>query len=221
LTPTGPPQTAQSLQAVFELFLLRLATAPVIPINGMRTLLEPARSMYERVAALENDTVVSPSFAPGFPTADFPECGPVIWGYGSDEAAVRTAVDQLYDKMISDESAWEIPILSPDSAVAEAIRLSKGASKPVASDDALFTADVGTPTLWAARYLTMNGKHALKAALAHQGPALVDVVTSRHELAMPPRIELAHARGFSLYMLRAILSGRGDELVELARTNLR
>ena len=39
--------------------------------------------------------------------------------------------------------------------------------------------------------------------------------------AMPPKIELAHAKGFSLFMLRAILSGRGDEIVELARTNLR
>jgi pyruvate dehydrogenase (quinone) len=49
----------------------------------------------------------------------------------------------------------------------------------------------------------------------------VDVVTSKHELAMPPKIELSQAKGFSLYMMRAILSGRGDEIVELARTNLR
>jgi len=203
----------------------------------------------------------------------------------------------------------------------------------VASEDAIFTADVGTPTLWAARYLTMNGKRqlhgsfnhgsmanampqalgaqaghpqrqvvslsgdgglsmllgdlltarqldlpikvvvfnnsllgfvsmelkaggyldtnvdlsktdfaaiaqgagiysirveesegveaALRQAFAHPGPALVDVVTSKHELAMPPTIELAQAKGFSLYMMRAILSGRGDEIVELAKTNLR
>ena len=203
----------------------------------------------------------------------------------------------------------------------------------VASEDVIFTADVGTPTLWAARYLTMNGKRqlhgsfnhgsmanampqalgaqaghpqrqvvslsgdgglsmllgdlltarqldlpikvvvfnnsllgfvsmelkaggyldtnvdlsktdfaaiaqgagifsirvdesegveaALQKAFAHPGPALVDVVTSKHELAMPPTIELSQAKGFSLYMLRAILSGRGDEIVELAKTNLR
>ncbi|MBB5469726.1 pyruvate dehydrogenase (quinone) [Paraburkholderia sp. CI2] len=202
-----------------------------------------------------------------------------------------------------------------------------------ADEDAIFTADVGTPTLWAARYLTMNGKRqlhgsfnhgsmanampqalgaqganpgrqvvslsgdgglsmllgdllsarqldlpikvvvfnnsllgfvsmelkaagfvdtnvdlsktdfaaiakgaeifsirveeseslpdALKAAFSHSGPALVDVVTSKYELAMPPKVELAHAKGFSLFMLRAILSGRGDEIIELAKTNLR
>ncbi|SAL22511.1 pyruvate dehydrogenase [Caballeronia turbans] len=203
----------------------------------------------------------------------------------------------------------------------------------IAAEDAIFTVDVGTPTLWAARYLTMNGKrqlhgsfnhgsmanampqalgaqaaqpqrqvvslsgdgglsmllgdllsavqlelpikvvvfnnsllgfvsmelkaggyldtnvdlsktdfsqiakgagiwsvrveeseqleNALREAFAHKGPAVVDVVTSKHELAMPPTIELSQAKGFSLYMLRAILSGRGDEIVELARTNLR
>jgi pyruvate dehydrogenase (quinone) len=66
-----------------------------------------------------------------------------------------------------------------------------------------------------------NVEHALRTAFEHDGPAVVDVVTSKYELAMPPKIELAHAKGFSLFMLRAILSGRGDEIVELARTNLR
>jgi pyruvate dehydrogenase (quinone) len=203
----------------------------------------------------------------------------------------------------------------------------------IADEDAIFTADVGTPTVWAARYLTMNGKRQLhgsfnhgsmanampqalgaqgaflgrqvvslsgdgglsmllgdlltavqldlpikvvvfnnsllgfvsmelkaggyldtnvdlsktdfaaiakgagifsvrieesedvadgiRKAFAHPGPALIDVVTSKHELAMPPKVQLEQARGFSLYMLRAILSGRGDEIVELAKTNLR
>jgi len=203
----------------------------------------------------------------------------------------------------------------------------------IAGDDAIFTADVGTPTIWAARYLSMNGKRqlhgsfnhgsmanampqalgaqganpgrqvislsgdgglsmllgdlltavqldlpikvvvfnnsllgfvsmelkaggyldtnvdlsktdfaaiaqgagifsirveesegveqALRKAFAHPGPALIDVVTSKYELAMPPKIEIEQAKGFSLYMMRAILSGRGDEIVELARTNFR
>jgi len=62
---------------------------------------------------------------------------------------------------------------------------------------------------------------ALRAAFSHPGPALVDVVTTKHELAMPPKLQWAQAKGFSLYMLRAVLSGRGDEVVELAQTNLR
>ncbi|MGF6127470.1 pyruvate dehydrogenase (quinone) [Pseudomonas frederiksbergensis] len=201
----------------------------------------------------------------------------------------------------------------------------------LANDDAIFTADVGTPTVWAARYLKMNGKRrllgsfnhgsmanampqaigaqaafpdrqvislsgdggfsmlmgdfislaqlklpvkiivydnaslgfvamemkssglldtgtdlhnpdfaamanamgilgirveesqdlepALRRALAHDGPVLVDVITATQELAMPPAIKLEQAKGFSLYMLKAVMSGRGDEVIELARTN--
>ncbi|WP_110640695.1 ubiquinone-dependent pyruvate dehydrogenase [Salinicola sp. CPA57] len=202
----------------------------------------------------------------------------------------------------------------------------------LATDDAIFTADVGTPSVWAARYLTMNGKRrligsfnhgsmanampqalgaqaaypgrqvvslsgdggltmmmgdlltaiqmqlpikivvfnngtlgfveleqkasgyldtnvslknpdfgtiaremgffgqrvtrsdrletVLREAFAHDGPALVDVVTDGMELVMPPKIKAQQVAGFSLYSTRAIMNGRGDELVELARTNL-
>ena len=202
----------------------------------------------------------------------------------------------------------------------------------LAEDDAIFTADVGTPTVWAARYLEMNGKRrligsfnhgsmanalpqaigaqaafpgrqvvslsgdggfsmlmgdfisltqlglpvkvivydngslgfvamemkaagfldtgtdlknpdfaamanamgvkgvrveqsadlapALKDAFAFPGPVLIDVITAKQELALPPAIQLEQAKGFSLFMLKAIINGRGDEVVELAETNL-
>jgi len=63
-------------------------------------------------------------------------------------------------------------------------------------------------------------KAALQQAFAHDGPALVDVVTAGMELVMPPKIEAEQALGFSLYAAKAIINGRGTELVELARTNL-
>jgi pyruvate dehydrogenase (quinone) len=203
----------------------------------------------------------------------------------------------------------------------------------LASDDAIFTADVGTPTVWAARYLHMNGRRrllgsfthatmanalphavgaqasqphrqvvslsgdgglamllgelitlrqmrlpvkvvvfnngalsfvelemkaagivnyptkldnpdfaavargvglfgatvehagelegALQTAFAHDGPALVDVHTARQELSMPPKITIEQAKGFTLYTTRTILSGGADEIIELAKTNLR
>jgi len=202
----------------------------------------------------------------------------------------------------------------------------------VAAEDAIFTCDVGTPTIWAARYLTMNGKRrllgsfnhgsmanalpqaigsqitypgrqvvslsgdgglamlmgdlltlkqhelpvklivfkndalgfvelemksagflefgtdlhnpdftqiaegagllglradtpdqvepAIAQALKHDGPALVEVIVSRQELSMPPSISLEEAKGFGLFMLKAVLSGRGDEIIDLARVNL-
>ena len=62
---------------------------------------------------------------------------------------------------------------------------------------------------------------ALRRALAHDGPALVQVRIATQELAMPPTIALEQVKGFSLYALKAVINGRGDELVELAKTNLR
>src|ERR1700722_18656480 len=63
-------------------------------------------------------------------------------------------------------------------------------------------------------------EQAITRALAHRGPALLDVMTSPQELAMPPKIGLEQAYGFSLFMIKAVLRGRGSELVELAETNL-
>jgi pyruvate dehydrogenase (quinone) len=60
----------------------------------------------------------------------------------------------------------------------------------------------------------------LAAALAHDGPVLIDAVVSRMVLPVPPSITVEIAKGFSLYMLKAVMAGRGDELVDLARTNL-
>ena len=60
----------------------------------------------------------------------------------------------------------------------------------------------------------------IAAALAHDGPVLVDAVVNRTELAMPPSITLETAKGFTLYMVKAVLSGRGDEVLDLARSNL-
>jgi pyruvate dehydrogenase (quinone) len=202
----------------------------------------------------------------------------------------------------------------------------------LAADDAVFTCDVGTPTIWSARYLTMNGKRrllgsfthgsmanalpqaigaqsafpgrqiislsgdggvamllgelltlrqlklpvkvvvfnnstlgfvelemkaaglldfatdlvnpnfaqlaesagifglrvekpeelrpAFEKALSHSGPALVEVIVNRQELSMPPTITAEQATGFSLYLVRAVLSGRGDEVIDLAKSNL-
>ena len=64
-------------------------------------------------------------------------------------------------------------------------------------------------------------ENAVREAFAHDGPALVDVVTNRQELSMPPKIQLEQVKGFSLWALRTVMNGRGDELVELARSNLR
>ena len=61
----------------------------------------------------------------------------------------------------------------------------------------------------------------LRAAFAHDGPALVDVRTAGQELSLPPKLTYGQIKGFTLYATRTILSGQGSELIELTRTNLR
>jgi pyruvate dehydrogenase (quinone) len=61
---------------------------------------------------------------------------------------------------------------------------------------------------------------AITEALAHDGPVLVDAVVARTELAMPPAITAEMAKGFTLYMVKAVFSGRTDEIIDLAQGNL-
>jgi pyruvate dehydrogenase (quinone) len=80
-----------------------------------------------------------------------------------------------------------------------------------------------------ARGLGMHGQRverpdelagALRAAFAHDGAALVDVMVARQELSLPPKVTLDQLKGFTLYATRSVLSGAGDELVDLVKTNV-
>ena len=62
--------------------------------------------------------------------------------------------------------------------------------------------------------------NAIRDVLAHDGPAVLDVVTATQELSMPPTITAEQIKGFSLWVLRAVMSGRGDEVIDVAKTNL-
>ena len=62
---------------------------------------------------------------------------------------------------------------------------------------------------------------AMREVLAHKGPALLDVVSARQELVMPPKATFEQATKFGLFTLKAVMDGRAAQLVDLARTNLR
>ncbi|WP_454231685.1 ubiquinone-dependent pyruvate dehydrogenase [Mycolicibacterium fortuitum] len=63
-------------------------------------------------------------------------------------------------------------------------------------------------------------ERAIADAFAHDGPAVIDVLTARQELSIPPAITVEQAKGFSLYAIRTILAGRADELLDLVTTNV-
>ncbi|WP_238812938.1 M81 family metallopeptidase [Paraburkholderia sp. SG-MS1] len=161
----------------------------LIPINGMCTMLEPSRGMYASVAALERGDVVSVSFAPGFPAADFPECGPMIWAYSNGPEAAQAVVDQLYHRMIDDEAAWRVPFLSPDEAVCEAMRLSADARRPVVIADTQDNPGAGgdANTMEMLHALVRNGAKGAAIGLIYD-PA---VALAAHRAGVGARLELS------------------------------
>jgi pyruvate dehydrogenase (quinone) len=60
----------------------------------------------------------------------------------------------------------------------------------------------------------------LAQALSHPGPALVEVVVNRQELIVPPSVKLDQVMGFSLFMMKAVINGQGNEVIDLLKTNL-
>jgi pyruvate dehydrogenase (quinone) len=60
----------------------------------------------------------------------------------------------------------------------------------------------------------------LRAGLAHDGAAVIEVMTARQELSIPPGITAAQAKGFTLWATRSVLSGRADEVLEVAKANV-
>jgi pyruvate dehydrogenase (quinone) len=61
---------------------------------------------------------------------------------------------------------------------------------------------------------------AVRDVLQHDGPALLDVVTARQELVMPPATTFDEAHKFGMFMLKAVLDGRAGQLIDLAKVNL-
>ena len=64
-------------------------------------------------------------------------------------------------------------------------------------------------------------ENGLREGLAHEGASIIEVMTVRQELSIPPKISYDQARGFTLWATRSIFSGHGDEVIEVAKSNLR
>ncbi len=110
----------------------------VIPITSQCTDLFPGNDIYRLVASLESRDIVSASFTPGFPAADFDGCGAVVWTYGSSEAAANAAVEQLERRVLAAEGEWDARVLTALDAVREAQRIAtagSGAKRPVVIAD--------------------------------------------------------------------------------------
>ena len=107
----------------------------LIPISWQCTSDEPCRSIYARLAALQSDAVPTLSFAPGFPAADFPDCGPSVFAYGATQADADAAADEVAALVAGHETDFDGRILTPDEGVRLAMELARRATKPIVIAD--------------------------------------------------------------------------------------
>lgn len=107
----------------------------LIPISWQCTNDEPTRSIYRKLAAMESEAVPTLSFAPGFPAADFRDCGPSVFAYGRTQADADAAADAIEKIIVGHENDFDGRIYSPDDGVRYAMELAKTANKPIVIAD--------------------------------------------------------------------------------------
>jgi microcystin degradation protein MlrC len=153
----------------------------LIAISWQCTNDEPCKSIYRKLAALESDTVPTLSFAPGFPAADFVNCGPSVFAYGRTQVDADAAADMMTNLIIGHESNFDGRIYTPDEGVRTAMELATRASKPIVIADTQDNPGAGgdSDTTGMLRALVRN--HATRAAIG----VIYD----------PPSAKAAHAVG--------------------------
>src|ERR1700716_1545057 len=137
----------------------------LIPISWQCTNDQPTKGIYEELATLESEAVPTLSFAPGFPAADFRDCGPSVFAYGRTQADADAAADKLTALIESHEDDFDGRIYSPDEGVRHAMELAKTAKKPIIIADTQDNPGAGgdSDTTGMLRALVRN--NAIKAAI--------------------------------------------------------
>src|SRR3954463_15443759 len=107
----------------------------LIPISWQCTNDQPTKSIYEKLAALESNAVPTLSLAPGFPAADFVDCGPSVFAYGRTQEDADAAAEAIANLVIGHENDFDGKIYSPDEGVRHAMELAKTATRPIVIAD--------------------------------------------------------------------------------------
>src|SRR4030081_3084189 len=107
----------------------------LIPISWQCNNDQPTQGMYQQLAALQSASVPTLSFAPGFPAADFPHCGPSVFAYGKTQADADAAADAIMAIVVGHEDDFDGRIYTPDEGVRHAMELAARAKKPIVIAD--------------------------------------------------------------------------------------
>jgi microcystin degradation protein MlrC len=103
----------------------------LIPLQTQSTMLEPAQSIYAQLSKLEGNGIDTLSFTPGFPAADFPECGPAAIAYGRSAAAASQTAEAVRAMIEKLEGEFDTPVYTAEEGVRRAIAIARNATRPV------------------------------------------------------------------------------------------
>ncbi len=107
----------------------------LLPLNFQCTLVEPSKGIVEAAAARQTGEMLSLAYLAGFPPSDLAACGPSVSAHAHSQEAADAAVDEIAQMIALKEAEFSEPLLSPDDAVAEAVRLAATARKPIVVAD--------------------------------------------------------------------------------------
>ncbi len=136
----------------------------LIPLQAQCTMLEPAQSLYRELAQLEGDGALV-SFTPGFPAADFPECGPCVLAYASDPALAAVRADALAAAVTAREAQFDTPVYTPEEGVRRAMQVAARARRPVVIADTQDNPGAGGNSDTTGMLRALVGAKATRAAL--------------------------------------------------------
>jgi microcystin degradation protein MlrC len=107
----------------------------LLPLNYQCTLVEPSKGIVEAAIARQTEEMLSLAYLAGFPPSDLAQCGPTVSCHAYSQEAADGAVDEITQMIALKEAEFAEPLLSPDEAVIEAMRLAEGAAKPIVIAD--------------------------------------------------------------------------------------
>ena len=129
------------------------------------------------------------SFTPGFPAADFPECGPVVLAYGTSPGAAAQAADALARHIESIEAEFDAPVYAADDAVKRAMAIAAKATRPVVIADTQDNPGAGGDSDTTGMLRALLANNVQRAALG----VMVDPAAAQaaHRAGIGSRIELS------------------------------
>jgi microcystin degradation protein MlrC len=137
----------------------------LIPLQAACTMLEPTQSIYGRLTKMAGAAIPTLSFTPGFPAADFPECGPAVLAYGRSPQAAAQAADQLRASIEALEAEFDFPVHAPEEGVRRAMATAGRATRPVVIADTQDNPGAGGNSDTTGMLRALVGANAQRAAL--------------------------------------------------------